>query len=1077
MKNNQFPSPRPILYGLTLALAATGLSSFVAQAHPYASGVTNNSGTIQFYLNENADNVGVSFDSGAATNNLGALSKGLNSFPLAGHSTYSIYVSKTGAGTPTLISVDTSNACIWNAPRGVAVNANPKSSLFGRVYGANSSPGGTGAAAKGRGLYIYNADLTDALGRGATASGTGAFVSDALSPNRLSVSTNNEVYVSDCSASGATVFSFDPDITISNQLLAVRGDAGQPLGYHGRIASAPIARGSLANGNLELWAVDSSLGPNFNELEHYPIGAGPVPWSNAPTAVVNLGLPTYGVIAPNNLTQPPTDMDVAPDGKLYAIFYRLNFVVPGLQVFDPSGTLLWDSITSIGGTVGTGPDLVAWATGGSAFAVRVSPDGKYVAVLGIDNRINVMAINNGLPEANTYFEITNTPSTGNGRDIAWDAADNVYAVSSGQGLMRVYSLGLTTTAVTSNDSTGTNGAFQLSLPATTASVVATTPQASQNYGTPIPGVFTITRTDAGGNYSSPITINFTLGGSATGGVYTCQPAGIVSAAANTIVIAAGQQSTNITIIPVNDGVSRPTNTVVLTLKGGATYSVVAPFQDTVYIQNTGPQKLFVSGAAASTMYKRFPEDYASFIITRWGDTTVSSYTVSSFNYAGTASAGVDFVTAGSVTIDPGAVTVTNKVSPLAPVTTYTGNKTIIVSVGSGGGYTAGPDTTTLTLLDNAYPPVPPSAILLSDPLTSAADASNWNITFGNGDVTNNPADYNVDFGYDLTTDPTTTHGIIPPPPSGATTALRLTCNKLFNPGSAAGVNVYYTNKAFSGNYSVRFNMNLIQGGNATYATEGVLFGINHTGSQSNWWYGSGPLFGGPWTSDGIWYWVSSDPGGAGAGDYLEFTGAGGTNGNAGWQQLNSRTWPTYENVFKVPTLFTTQEGGNGGVPANGTPLNLWSATNWCDVEIKQVNKVVTLAIDKTAIFTYTNTTVWTNGYLMLGYSDPYGGTAGVSVGNPDAAAYFSNLKVVSLSGPTITSIAVTNATGVLVKFTSVDGDDTAASFALQSAGTNRVAGPYADVSPAATISQLASGAFQATTTSTNKTQFYRIRHL
>ena len=57
---------------------------------------------------------------------------------------------------------------------------------------------------------------------------------------------------------------------------------------------------------------------------------------------------------------------------------------------------------------------------------------------------------------------------------------------------------------------------------------------------------------------------------------------------------------------------------------------------------------------------------------------------------------------------------------------------------------------------------------------------NWRINYGTADQTNFPANYNVDFGYDLTTDPGG-HGVIPLPPNGATTALRITCNKQFNP--------------------------------------------------------------------------------------------------------------------------------------------------------------------------------------------------------------------------------------------------------------------------------------------------------
>src|ERR1035441_508814 len=63
---------RPALRGLVLALAVIALSSFVAQAHPYASGITNNGGTVSFILNETADTVGVYFPDNHSTNFLGA---------------------------------------------------------------------------------------------------------------------------------------------------------------------------------------------------------------------------------------------------------------------------------------------------------------------------------------------------------------------------------------------------------------------------------------------------------------------------------------------------------------------------------------------------------------------------------------------------------------------------------------------------------------------------------------------------------------------------------------------------------------------------------------------------------------------------------------------------------------------------------------------------------------------------------------------------------------------------------------------------------------------------------------------
>jgi hypothetical protein len=379
----------------------------------------------------------------------------------------------------------------------------------------------------------------------------------------------------------------------------------------------------------------------------------------------------------------------------------------------------------------------------------------------------------------------------------------------------------------------------------------------------------------------------------------------------------------------------------------------------------------------------------------------------------------------------------------------------------------------MSILDNAYPTTP---TLYTNALADINDAGNWNITFGNGDVVGNPADYNVDFGYDITpANPNVIfNGYVSSPPGGATNALRMTVNKSFNPGSAGGVNAYYTNQVFSNNFAVRFNMNLIQGSSYPVATEGALFGINHNGSQSNWWYGSGTNAGGPWASDGVWYWVSSDALGAAAGDFREFTGTNGVLPNNGPQALASSSSATFVNAFKhEPGPYTSLRSNTNlpgsGVPANGSSRVGADNSAWSDVEIKQVKNLITLTIDKTTVFTYANTNTFTNGFLMLGYADPF-----ASVGSPDGAVYYANLRVVTITPPVITAFSASGG-NVTITFTSSDGDDTTASFALQSASI--VTGPYTDVVPPAAITQLPSGAFQAVSAQpAASTQFYRIRH-
>jgi hypothetical protein len=200
---------------LVLALSVTALSSYIAQAHPYASGITNVGGTISFILNEAADTVGVYFPGNNSTNFLGNdLTAGVHSFTLgAGTNAYVITVHKTGAGGPVQISVDTSNTVLFPAPRGVAVNANPKDRHFGLIYAANSTPGDTGLAAKNRGLYVMNADTSDAFDQGTTALAPVFSSASSSSPYRIGIGPDNTVYAGDFSTAAATVWGFNPDLS------------------------------------------------------------------------------------------------------------------------------------------------------------------------------------------------------------------------------------------------------------------------------------------------------------------------------------------------------------------------------------------------------------------------------------------------------------------------------------------------------------------------------------------------------------------------------------------------------------------------------------------------------------------------------------------------------------------------------------------------------------------------------------------------------------------------------------------------------------------------------------------------
>ena len=588
------------------------------------------------------------------------------------------------------------------------------------------------------------------------------------------------------------------------------------------------------------------------------------------------------------------------------------------------------------------------------------------------------------------------------------------------------------------------------------------------------GVFTLTRSST----ESPLTVNYILGGTATNG----HQYSIVGGTATSVTFAAGDLTTNIYIVPIDDGIPSVTRTVILSLQSGAGYAAAG--NGVVSILDNDPVTIDISGG--SQAYGRYTvaasaagyNDYMNYTLTRRGKLTIGSDLTVNVAYSGSAVAGTDFTPVSSFTIPDGVASVTNQVAPLdnASVTT---NRSVIASVVAGANYAIGTGPATNTVVSAHY--AAPFAVLLSDPLTgsTAPETNNWKITYGCGDLTNDTSDYQVDFGMNLAS---AAGGItIPAPPNGNANALHLTCNKDISPGSAGAVNVYYTNLWLSGNYAVRFNMNVIEGQTTATATEGVMFGVNHTGTCSNWWYGSGPTGTNTFASDGIWYYMTAQPAGSAAGDYQEFTGLGrAVNGvvtNTGWTKLTTQAQAAFAQVFKdTPGAFTCLDGfGNqtAGVPAEGSPAIGYDASTWSDVEIKQTNNIVTLSINHTLIFAYTNTTAWTNGYLMLGYADPYG--TSTSIGSPEAGAYFANLQVVQLSAPTIkiNSIAITGGNAV-IKFTSSSAYDTTASFTLQSSGL--VKGTYNNVSPAAAITSLGSNQFQATVNYSGGQQFYRIQH-
>lgn len=736
---------------------------------------------------------------------------------------------------------------LWPTPRGVDINKDPKfGSRFGRIYIANGGIGNTSSTTsgvtesgatipgtitnfRGQGLYALNADSSDALGYGtnaAFAGGNGAGFywtsTSTSSPYKVSVNPQDDtVDIADYSTANASVFKFDPDFVTNNAvygtnilMLYPAGETlGNSLGYHGDITGV-FTTGSIATSNLEIWTFDPELGApstncvlgignegqtvagNFNQMYRYDIGAGPLPWHHGPNQGVNAGLPGFQDSQTGSVSLGP-DMG---SNFVYVQFYRANLSDPCVQVFTNVPTTTNIIGTNVVVTPGQynlvyssmvnsqGQEVLTGGTADvmeSAYAqLRVSPDGQYLASIGIDNNIWVASLTNGIPDNSSIIEIGGL-TTGNARGLAFDAADNIYFCSSGLGLMRGYSLGFTATTVYANDITGTNGTFQLVSPPVTATVVATQ-NGSQNYinsspsGTPIPGIFTISLTT--NSNAAPVAVNITLAGTATNGVnYTLNSADAngVTYSSTQVVFPAGTNAggtnwvAHLLVTPTASPLTGPSFTVTLAMVGGTNYAAGSPHTAVLSIANTGPQYLFLSAASAiqgPTMNRGIPGDYARFVLTRWGDTNGPgnstlvtnqvTYTVTNITYGGTANFTNDYgaqaqrldptgngvsqiPVAGSpgIVIYPGNVTIncdvglpvfhTNSIVRGTNLTVTVNLETAVPAGGTNGTsmegypYEVGTATETLTEIDNAQLL---EVVIWNDPLTNSVDPG-WTLTY------------------------------------------------------------------------------------------------------------------------------------------------------------------------------------------------------------------------------------------------------------------------------------------------------------------------------------------------------------
>jgi hypothetical protein len=235
-----------------------------------------------------------------------------------------------------------------------------------------------------------------------------------------------------------------------------------------------------------------------------------------------------------------------------------------------------------------------------------------------------------------------------------------------------------------------------------------------------PGMILVARS---GPADSDLTVNYTVSGTALSGAdYIPLP--------GSALIPAGTRSVPIQVVPREDDLVEPDETVILALVPGPTsgegaYQVGPPSSATVTIKDGNPPVLpSISVTADHPDASESGPMAGSFLITRTGNSNLPLTVL--FTIGGTALPGSDYRTlAGSVTIPAGSLSATIAVLPISD-NLEEGDETVLVTLSPSSAYSiASPASATVTIKNN---PLPRVSIMATEPVASEAGPSPGSLT-------------------------------------------------------------------------------------------------------------------------------------------------------------------------------------------------------------------------------------------------------------------------------------------------------------------------------------------------------------
>lgn len=365
-------SRRLLVSGLltaTLCCAIVLVSSSIASAVPYASGISQSGTTVTYVLNEDADSITVkrTNDSDLILSDPNDLLRGTHTFDLGGLATgFSVEVSKSTTEGWTQINDPTSEVTSkYYGPRGVAVNQNPSSPYFGMIYVSETTPGTTGGdpnttiirTTQASGIFAIKADRSDVLGQGDVPADGGLFIEfgNDETPYKLTIAPDDTVYMTGYANAAPGVWQAPADLSGFGWSNVLANDSCSATGLctnHGNVFSAYV-EGTGAGTTLYTMDEDypdetGFFGPSRGDILKYDIGST-TDYSGLPSLVVDDGHDPNGDGGiSGKIIGNPSDFVRDADGTWWIAQYRSDdsFAYPNLTHWadDPNASgPLWQS--------------------------------------------------------------------------------------------------------------------------------------------------------------------------------------------------------------------------------------------------------------------------------------------------------------------------------------------------------------------------------------------------------------------------------------------------------------------------------------------------------------------------------------------------------------------------------------------------------------------------------------------------------------------------------------------------------------------------------------------------------------